>query len=309
MNELKPKKKIESWMWGVPVLLVLSAIFYLTLQSRPGILGVGIFYLASSIVAFLAIILLVWGLIRSFTRRPFFSPWRLTGFAGLILLCFTDIFYKTYPSSYDDKPSEVSFRLPLDEAITVFWGGAEEKNNYHVTAPDQRWAYDLVITKEDRTFKGDSLKLESYYIYGLPVLAPANGKVVAVFDRDPDMQIGELGGGTDPGGNQIVLQVAQKEFLFICHLQPKSIKVKAGDSVLQGQPVALVGNSGNTSEPHIHLHLQSTKELGFGEGIPLPFSHYLLGNELVERGIPLGGFNDAGEFIGQVVKHVKGASN
>lgn len=305
MDELKPKKKIESWMWGVPVLIVLTLIFYFTQQMRPGILGVVIYYAAPPLVGFFSIIFFVWGLIRSLTRRPFFTRWRLLGFASLILLCFTNLIYGTYPSSFDDKPSKVSFRLPLDETITVFWGGAEEKNNYHALYPDQRWAYDLVVTKEDRTFKGDSLKLESYYIYGLPVLAPADGKVVAVFDRDPDMQIGELGGGTDAGGNQIVLQVAPGEFLFICHLQPKSIKVKAGDSVLQGQPVALVGNSGNTSQPHIHLHLQSTKELGLGEGIPLPFSHYLLGNKFVERGIPLGGFNDGGEFIGQVVKHVK----
>lgn len=305
MKEQQPLKKIEAWMWGVPILVVLTLTFYFVIQSRPGIIGVVLFYLGSSIVAFLSIIFLIWGLISSLKHRPFFNRFRIAGFILFLLLCSTDFLYSAYPSSFDDKPSKVSFRLPLDEAITVGWGGAEEKNNYHVTAPDQRWAYDLLIMKEGKTFKGDSSKLQSYYCYGLTVLSPAKGKVVSVFDSDPDMPIGTMGGGTDPGGNHIVLQVAPKEFLFICHLQPHSIKVKVGDSVFQSQPIALVGNSGNTSEPHIHLHLQSTKELGFGEGIPMPFAHYLLGDKIIERGIPLGGFTEEGVFNGQVVQHSK----
>lgn len=292
-------------MLGVPALVILTIFFYLLIQSRPGILGIGIFYLAPSVVALLAVLFLIWGLIRSASRRPFFSRLRIVGFAGLILLCFTDIIYTAYPSSYDNKPSKVAFRLPLDTMIAVCWGGAEAKNNYHVVAPDQRWAYDLMVMKEGSTFTGDSTQLHNYYCYGLPVLAPANGKVVSLLDTDPDMPVGMLGGGTDAAGNHIVLKVGPGEFLFICHLQPKSIKVKTGDSVVQGQPLALVGNSGNTSEPHIHLHLQSTEELGFGEGIPMEFTHYLSDGKIINRGIPLGGFDKAGKFIGQFVQHLK----
>lgn len=298
-------KKIETWMWGVPILIAITISLYAVLQSRPGIMGVGIFYLGPSFVALLAIIFLIWGIISSFRNRPFFNRFRIIGFVFLLALCFTDFLYQVYPSSYDDKPSKTNFRLPLDEEITVGWGGAEEKTNYHVVAPDQRWAYDLLEMKEGKTYRGDSSKLQNYYCYGLTVVSPAKGKVVSVFDTDPDMPIGTLGGGTDPGGNQIVLQVAPKEFLFICHLQAKSIKVKVGDSVEQGQALALVGNSGNTSEPHIHIHLQSTRKPSFGEGIPMPFSNYKLNNKIIERGIPLGGFTEQGEFCGQVVQHFR----
>ncbi|MES2762532.1 MAG: M23 family metallopeptidase [Bacteroidota bacterium] len=298
------KRKIDWWIYTVPILLVITFTCYFIVLSRPGLTGVILFYLAPLLISFLAIIFLLIGIILSLIRRPVFNPWRIAGFTGLILLCFSGIIYNTYPSSYDDKPSKVQFRLPLDTAISVAWGGAEECVNYHVIAPDQRWAYDLMIIKDDRTFTGDSSKLENYFCYGLDVVAPAAGKVVTVFDSDPDMEPGVLGGGTLPVGNHIVIEVAPKEYLFICHLQPKSIKVKTGDQVQQGQLLGLVGNSGNTSEPHVHIHLQDTKIQSLGEGIPLYFHHYSVNGKYVERGIPTGGIGDDGKFIGQTVKNV-----
>ena len=65
----------------------------------------------------------------------------------------------------------------MDTIITVAWGGETEKLNYHKIAPEQCWAYDLFVTHNEKTFFGDSTKLENYYCYGLPVLSPAKGKL------------------------------------------------------------------------------------------------------------------------------------
>jgi murein DD-endopeptidase MepM/ murein hydrolase activator NlpD len=137
------------------------------------------------------------------------------------------------------------------------------------------------------------------------VLAPADGKIVAVLDGMPDQPVGVLG-GMPAGGNQVVLQVndsGKSQYVFLCHLQRGSIAVKEGDAVVEGQPLAKVGNSGNTSEPHLHIHLQNTSANDVAEGIPLFFHNYRTGGRVVERGMPTGGFDRNGPS-GQVVEHV-----
>ena len=104
---------------------------------------------------------------------------------------------------------------------------------------------------------------------GTVILAPADGTVRSVVDGHPNMPPGELG-GRPAGGNQIALEVAPREFLFLCHLQPGSITVQPGDQVAAGQVLGRVGNSGNTSEPHLHIHLQDSPNGDEGEGIPNP---------------------------------------
>src|SRR5207237_1434450 len=132
--------------------------------------------------------------------------------------------YATYPSSYDRRASRVAFRLPLDGPVTVAWGGPSKDVNYHVIAPEQRWAYDLLVARDGSTHQGDGHQLSDYYCYGQPVLAPAAGTVITAFDGDPDMPIGALGGGTTASGNHIVIEVAPREYLWLCHLQPRTIR-------------------------------------------------------------------------------------
>src|SRR5262249_2083650 len=145
--------------------------------------------------------------------------------------------FQTYPSSHDHDSTSLRFRLPLDGPVTVVWGGPTPDVNYHVVAPDQRWAYDLLVTKDGTSFRGAGGSVDDYYSYGLPVLAPAAGTIYATSDGDPDMPIGILGGGRDACGNQVVLEVAPNQFLFLCHLQPGSVAVKALDRVKAGQGI------------------------------------------------------------------------
>lgn len=305
-NQQTPKPRIDWWIYSILFLLALAIAFYAIVQSRPGgLTGVMTFLLGPLAVAFFSIIFLLIGIIVSIIKRPFFTKWRLIGFGGLIALCFTSAIYGKYPSYYDDKPSKVEFRLPVDTLITVAWGGGEVEQNYHVEYPDQCWAYDLLLVKDGKTFSGDSTKKENYYCYGLKVVAPAKGKITEAYDKDPEMPIGALGGGKDPHGNHITIEVAPHEYLILCHLQPGSVKVNVGDSVAEGQELALIGNSGNTSEPHLHIHLQNSKLLSISEGIPLYFHHYTVDGKYIESGIPTGGFDDKGNFIGQTVQNVR----
>lgn len=298
-------RRLEWWHYVVCVLALLQIAFFLIPQTRPGLLGVVCWMLGSDRLLWMGIaaLLLLCGLAWSAWRRPFWSWRRVGGYLAILALAISPLAFRTYPSSYDDKPSSVRFRLPFDGPITVAWGGATPDVNYHVMAPDQRWAYDLVVTKDGKTFKGAGQACKDYYCYGLPVLAPADGTVYMVSDGDPDMPIGVMGGGKDAGGNEIVMEVGPNQFLFLCHLQAGSITVKPGDRVATGHVLGHIGNSGNTSEPHLHIHLQHGPEPYFAEGIPLYFHNYRVGELFVERGIPIGGVA-GGRFVGQVVKHI-----
>jgi hypothetical protein len=304
----RPRRRPDLWLYFVALLLLIQIGLYLVPHISPGPLGwvcwtIGRDFLLWLIVAAgMLVIALVWSL----WKRPMVNRWRVIGVGAIFGLVAATFMYRVYPSSFDNRPSEVRFRLPLDGPILVGWGGPTPGVNYHVAHPDQRWAYDLLVAKDNKTHAGDGSQLADYYCYELPVLAPADGKVVAVLDGMPDQPIGVLG-GNPAGGNQIVIEVAPQQFLFLCHLRRGSLKVKEGDKVSRGQEVARVGNSGNTSEPHLHIHLQNTSKLHVGEGIPLYFHGYRVNGQangqFVERGIPTGGFNWDGP-IGQTVEQV-----
>lgn len=233
---------------------------------------------------------------RSWTWR------RAAGFAGLCALVVTVPAYRTFPSAYDASPSEVDIRLPLDDAVTVAWGGSAPSANYHVGSPAERWAYDLLVTIDGRSHRGDGRSLADYHVYDQAVRAPAAGRVVAVHDGDPDAPPGQRDRRRG-GGNRIVLEIAPDQYLFIVHLRPGSIRVAPGESVRQGDIVARVGNSGNSSEPHLHLHVQDAPVPGDGQGIPFYFSDYVTvsDEQTIARGMPTGGIR-RGRFFGEVVR-------
>jgi hypothetical protein len=289
------RARLNWWHYlGFALLLIQVSLFAIP-QTRPGLFGAVCWYSGSDRVIWLGVagLLFLCAILWSAWQRPFWTRWRVGGYAMLVALACSPLAFRAYPSSYDDAPSQVRFRLPLDGPVTVGWGGATPDVNYHVVAADQRWAYDLLVTKEGISHQGDGTKLQDYYAYGLPVLAPADGTVRSV---------GQLG-GTPACGNHIVLEVASGQFVFLCHLQPGSITVKEGQAVRMGQALARVGNSGNTSEPHLHIHLQDTPEDTLGEGIPLYFHSYRDGDVLIERGIPMGGVDKDGQFH-HVIEHV-----
>jgi murein DD-endopeptidase MepM/ murein hydrolase activator NlpD len=138
----------------------------------------------------------------------------------------------------------------------------------------QRFAIDYVkVNDKNRTFDGDKLKNESYYAEGTDALAVADGRVVAVKDGIPENVPGVTSRAVPitletVGGNHVIVDIGGGRYAFYAHLKPGSIRVREGDRVRRGQVMGLVGNSGNSTEPHLHFHLSDANSPLGSEGIP-----------------------------------------
>ena len=191
-------------------------------------------------------------------------------------------------SAWLDYETHADLRLPFEGEWFVFWGGREIAQNYHAADPAQRFAYDFLVLEDGQSHAGDPQSLESYHCWGREILAPADGEVIATVTDFPDLAIGQSD-PQNPAGNHVILALGDEEFAFLAHMQQGSITVQQGDEVSQGDVLGLCGNSGNTSEPHLHLHLQTTPDLLAGEGLPAQFQNYLADGEPVDRGEPARG--------------------
>ena len=144
----------------------------------------------------------------------------------------------------------------------------------------QRFAIDFVQLREDgRTFTGDQKDNKNYRCYGADALAVADGKVVATKDGIPENVPGPSSRAVPitletVGGNYVILDLGQGRFAFYAHLQPGSLRVKTGDKVRPGQVLGLVGNSGNSTEPHLHFHIANANSPLASEGIPFAFTAF-----------------------------------
>jgi murein DD-endopeptidase MepM/ murein hydrolase activator NlpD len=76
------------------------------------------------------------------------------------------------------------------------------------------------------------------------------------------------------GGNSVLLDLGDGTYAFYAHLQPGSLTVKKGDSLHEGQVVGRIGNSGNSTEPHLHLHVADRNSAFDAEGIPYAFDAF-----------------------------------
>jgi hypothetical protein len=141
-----------------------------------------------------------------------------------------------------------------------------------------RYSYDLVPVDEDGGMaKGDESRNESFPGFGQPVRAVAAGKVVAVRDTQPDdrsFDPGAMGGDTMRiWGNYVVIEHAPGEFGLYGHVQKGSAKVKVGDTVASGQPVAAIGAAGSSKFPHLHFEMQTGPGTD-AEGLPSVFADF-----------------------------------
>jgi hypothetical protein len=94
---------------------------------------------------------------------------------------------------------------------------------------------------------------------------------------------------SQPLGNHIILDHGNGEHSFLAHLRKGSVRIAVGDTVAAGIVVGECGNSGNSSEPRLRDHLQTTPVFGRGEGLPAQFRGYVADGEPVERGEPVPG--------------------
>jgi len=128
------------------------------------------------------------------------------------------------------------------------------------------------------TYSGDPKKNESYYIYGDTIFAVASGRVIHMADgrieNQGDSHNVPLNTSDEYCGNYLILDIGGGVYAAFAHCIPHSFMVKTGDSVYEGQPIARVGNSGNSTEPHLHFQLQDAPDYFFSGGLPFGFKKY-----------------------------------
>jgi len=143
-----------------------------------------------------------------------------------------------------------------------------------------RYAIDWVREENGANFQGAEDDIRSYHSYENPVLAVADGRVVAVRDGIPDNRPGHVGAEAlnltleTIAGNCVVLDLGSGQFAHYAHLRPGSVRVRVGDRVKRGEVVALVGNSGSSFEPHLHFEVTTSPEALRGEGVPYLIDAY-----------------------------------
>ncbi|GAA0448510.1 M23 family metallopeptidase [Lentibacillus halophilus] len=245
------------WDWTIyylrflwPVLLIIALYFsWRRIRSKP----LDISYTGKDKVAFAFYILLA--LIFAFYHVPIFAGY-----------------------STNDKAIELEF--PLHNGIYyVAHGGDSTEINHHNEHPEQQYALDIVqLNKIGVRAAGIYPKeLDRYEIYGAKLVSPCSGEVVDIRKNMSDLNPPETN-SEHPKGNYVQIKCNQDEVnVLIAHMQEGSAAVEAGGRIKTKQPIGLVGNSGNTSEPHLHIHAEKN-----GQGVPIAFDdRFLVRNSLM----------------------------
>lgn len=170
--------------------------------------------------------------------------------------------------------SAVEYRPPVDGEWTVLNGSPDRRYSHSWFPVRQRYAYDFVVTDDDGRTHDGSGGLDSFYCFDEPILAPADGTVVRARDGHRDHH--RTTGWVDPlqyrlAGNYVLIKHADDEYSFLAHLREGSICVASGDEVDRGQELGRCGHSGNSSEPHLHFHVQDHSVPYAGAGLPVQF--------------------------------------
>ncbi len=251
--------------WSVIYLVngIISVVFWWSIQA---------FSFVSSFILIGSVLLFVWkGIFRKRIDRTLLFIVLFSIIGAWPLGWFANIGGLAYPANVQSVSPKIVVRFPLNERALVGWGGDRLETNYHVIKPNERWAYDILIPPAEVK----SSKLEDYGIYGAKVMAPATGTVVSINNDEKDVEPGS-DDFQSMAGNHIYIRLDESgTYLILAHLKQGSIKVKEGQHVNEGEFLAQVGNSGSSSEPHLHIHHQrqdpSKVSMFLAEGLPLYF--------------------------------------
>ncbi len=150
----------------------------------------------------------------------------------------------------------------------------------------QRFAIDwMQLDSEGRMVHGDSADVHNYTCYGADVLAVADGTVIATQKDLEDQKPGTL---PDPktinidnvDGNHVILDLGGGVYAFYAHMQKNGVVVNVGDRVTRGQVLGKLGNTGNTSAPHLHFQLMNQPSALGAQGIPYLIDSFQLAGEV-----------------------------
>jgi hypothetical protein len=153
----------------------------------------------------------------------------------------------------------------------------------------ERYAIDWVKLGEDGdTFTGDQYKNSSYHAYDLPVAAVADGRVIEMLDGVPENipHSEKLAIDITPAtasGNNIVEDIGGHRYVGYAHFRPGTVTVKIGDSIKRGQVIGKLGNTGNSTEPHLHIQICDAPSFLSCDGVPMQFKNIALTRYHIEK--------------------------
>lgn len=231
------------------------------------------------------------------------DPLALTGFVLLLvgLACYFRL--------GTVRGAPVRVQLPVTGRWVALNSPANRVPSHGVHAYGQTYALDLVHEPPDRPRPAFGSgwgfgPASDFPAFGQPVLAPADGVVVRVHDRARDHRarnswpglvyllieasVRELLGPGRILGNHLVLDLGDGVYAAMAHLQRGSARVGAGDVVRAGQHIADCGNSGNSTEPHLHLQLMDHRWVVVAAGLPVEFDSFEVAGQR-RSGVPRNG--------------------
>jgi hypothetical protein len=179
--------------------------------------------------------------------------------------------HQAVPSPHLEKLPQTELRVPFSGNWSVLWGGLTWEDNRHASVPDMRFALDLLAYAGKRTFTGTGTRNTDYVCWNREVLAPAKGVVVNVVDGIRDNDPNRIHSVESLYGNYVVIDHENGEYSLLAHLKEGSISVASGQRVTSGQRLAATGNSGMSTEPHLHYQLMDHPNYHRAHGLPVFF--------------------------------------
>lgn len=184
-------------------------------------------------------------------------------------------------------------RVPLEAHATVYlrfplggrWVVVNARTKNHCVG--RQFGFDLIAEQDVRIFERppqEQKQLMEFASYGQPVFSPARGTVVACVDDQPDLAPTPGKAAFAGFGNYAMIVTDEKEHVWMVHFMRGSLRVKVGSPVGEGQQIAQVGNSGTSSQPHLHIEmldglpsdLTQAGTLDFAQsGIPFGFKNVI----------------------------------
>lgn len=265
--------KVGKFNFIVGLLILLVIVCAFGVKGQIGVVAFVLLKLYFPLIGIpLMMVLVVWFIIRKIRRKEVMHQLGGIGVCAMMsFMIFTNIGIVdiVYPAKTKALTS-VTVQWPFKEATIVGWGGNTVAENYHAAYPNIRYAYDLVMTPHDIESRNNA----DYGIWEKVIYSPVKGKVIATYNEEEDIAAGTEDFKSQLG-NYVFIQIEETgTYLVMGHMKQGSIRVKEGDSVEAGDLLGQVGNSGTSSEPHLHIHHQKqnpTKVLTFAEGLPLYF--------------------------------------
>ncbi|MHB8907653.1 MAG: M23 family metallopeptidase [Syntrophales bacterium] len=193
------------------------------------------------------------------------------------------------------KETPVVIASPLKGKNLVYFNQSNLGYHFYTLFPinggifrPERYAFDSLQMNDGLTaiFEGDPKVNASYFNYGSTLYAVADGVVVSVQDGLPENS-GDARDVTfkttlELAGNFLVLDIGGGRYAYYCHCIPHSFLVRAGDRVKEGDPIARLGNSGNSTGPHLHFQLTDGPGFFSSNGIPFVLKGYTKTGEVEE---------------------------